>query len=260
MARVLIILPPSESKRPPMDTGPAVAIDALSFPELTPTRESIAEALVETSAGLDAFSRLGVRPTLAGEVARNTLLMELPAMPVLDVYTGPLHLGLDAGSLDADASARASTEVVVVSALWGALRPADEIPPYRLHACAHLVGMDRLEPTWREVLPDVLGAAAGQAGVIVDLRSPAYQALGLPAGRGDRIVTLRVARQRAGGGFVGDVVAKRVRGQAARHLLESDVVPSDPDEVAMVLGDRWPVGLERTGPGRSWTLTLHSTD
>src|SRR6187200_2092324 len=99
MSRVLIILPPSESKRPPIDHGPAIAIDALS--------------------------RLGVRPTLAGEVARNTLLMELPATPVLDVYTGPLHLGLDAASLPPAAAERASSEVVVVSALWGALRPAD---------------------------------------------------------------------------------------------------------------------------------------
>ena len=82
---MLIILPPSESKRPPADHGRPVDLDGLSFPVLAPTRERVAEALVATSAGLDAFARLAVRPTLAAQVARNTHLFDLPVSPVLDV-------------------------------------------------------------------------------------------------------------------------------------------------------------------------------
>ena len=44
-----------------------------------------------------------------------------------------------------------------------------------------LVGIDRLEPTWRRVLPDVLATAAGGWGVVVDLRSPSNQAEALAA-------------------------------------------------------------------------------
>ena len=68
-------------------------------------------------------------------------------------------------------------------ALWGALRPADHIPPYRLNVCARLVGMDRLEPGWRSLLPPLLTDAAARRGPVLDLRSRSpYEAVGRPTG------------------------------------------------------------------------------
>ena len=253
---MLIIVPPSESKRRRAASGPPVALEKLSFPALLPTRRRIAQALVETSAHQDALERLQVGPMHAPEVARNIRLFELPAMPVLDVYTGPLHEGLDASRLSAVAAARADHSLVVASALWGALVPADRIPPYRLHVCARLIGIDRVKSIWREVLPDVLADAAGIDGVVVDLRSPSYQGAGMPAGLGDRTVTLRV-EQGPRGHRIGDVIAKRVRGEAAHHLLESGAEPADPHALADALVDRWPVRLDSPErPGKPWTMTL----
>ena len=143
---------------------------------------------------------------------------------------------------------------------WGALRPSDRIPTYRLHVCARLVGVDRLEPTWRTILPDVLADAAGHDGVAVDLRSPAYRAIGKPAGLGHRTVNLRVD-QRGTGHRIGDVIAKRIRGQAARHLLESTTEITEPDNVASILAEHWPVRLSGPeGPSKPWTLTLTADD
>jgi cytoplasmic iron level regulating protein YaaA (DUF328/UPF0246 family) len=256
---VLIILPPSETKRPAPATGPALDLGQLAFPELNSVRARILDALIATSGELDAFERLRVGHTLAREVARNTHLREIPTLPAQDVYTGPVHEGFEAHRLSPRAADRAAEAAVVVSPLWGLIQLDDRIPPYRLHLNARLVGVDRIDLAWRAVLPGVLAEVAGPDGPIVDLRSPFYQQMGMPAASGDRVLHVRID-QGPRGARVGEVISKRARGAAARHLLESVDEPRDVDEVAAVLAMRWPVRLQPSDrPGRGWTLTVSLT-
>ena len=258
---MLIILPSSETKRPSPEVGPRLALEELSFPELGPLRRRVLDALIETSAGPDAFERLHERPSMAARIARNTRLREEPTRPAADVYAGPLHVGLDLRSLGPRAAERAARVVVITSGLWGAVRPDDRIPPDRMRVWANLVGLGRVEPHWRALLPDLFARLAGPAGVILDLRPPSHQSLGMPAGLADRTIEVGVSRWSADGRRIGDVDAKRVRGATARRLLEATTEPAAPDDLADLLGERWPVQLaEPAGPRRPWTLRLTLDD
>jgi hypothetical protein len=256
---VLIILPPSETKLPPPECGSPLDLDQLSFPPLTAMRERVMDALVATSQHPDALRRLFVGPSLSTDVARNEHLRDLATRSAVDTYAGPLYEGLNAGSWSSHAEKRAERHLIIVSALWGAVRPADRIPPYRLNVCARLVGIDRLEPAWRGVLPPILTDAAARRGPVLDLRSRAYQAVGRPTGLDDQTVTLRIRPSPGGPAHIGDVIAKRVRGEAATHLLSSVADPEDPLDIADVLATRWSFEVDPpAGRNRTWTITLQS--
>jgi cytoplasmic iron level regulating protein YaaA (DUF328/UPF0246 family) len=217
------------------------------------------DALIATSQRPDALRRLFVKPSLVAEVERNEQLRDLPTRPAVETYAGPLYAGLDARSWSSHAERRAARHFVIVSALWGAMRPADRIPPYRLNVCARLVGMDRLEPAWRTLLPSILTDAAAQRGPVLDLRSRVYQAVGRPTGLDDQTATLRIRPSPGGPAHIGDVIAKRVRGEAASHLLSSEADPEDPLDIADLLAARWSLEVDPpAGQNRTWTITLQS--
>jgi cytoplasmic iron level regulating protein YaaA (DUF328/UPF0246 family) len=254
---VLLILPPSETKLPPPEVGSPLDLDRLSFPSLTAMRERVMGALVETSQRPDALRRLFVNSSLADQVVRNEHLRDLPTRRAVETYAGPLYEGLDAGSWSSHAEKRAGRQLVIVSALWGALRPGDRIPPYRLSPHARLVGMDRLDHAWRALLPPILTDAAAQRGPVLDLRSPVYQAVGRPTGLDDQTVTLRIRPSPGGPAHIGDVIAKRVRGQAASHLLSTEAAPEEPLDIADVFATRWSLEIDPPGGrNRTWTITL----
>jgi cytoplasmic iron level regulating protein YaaA (DUF328/UPF0246 family) len=257
ISAVLILLPPSESKRVPPKRGKPVDLSSLSFPELGPLRAHVLEALMATSARPDALARLGVGASIAAEVERNARLDEIPARPALEVYDGVLYDALGYSTLSAAAKRRAASRVVVVSALWGAVRPTDRIPAYRLNICARLLGVTGLESLWREVLPSVLADAVGPSGLVVDCRSSSYQATGMPEGLGDRTVAVRVLRETGGRRSVVSHMAKHTRGEVARHLLESGADPRRPEGLAKALAERWDVELvDPRRRGRPWTAEV----
>ncbi len=120
---VLVLLPPSEGKAPAPRRGPALDLDRLSFPSLTPSREHLLDLLAETSSRPDALARLGVGESLRADVEANTRLRATPTLPTSRLFTGVLYDALDLAGLDPAARRRAARDVVVLSALWGA-RPA----------------------------------------------------------------------------------------------------------------------------------------
>jgi hypothetical protein len=77
---VLVLLPPSEGKSPPV-RGPALDLSRLSLPELTATRAAVLQALVTVSGRPGGAAALGVPATRAPEVELNTRLRQEPTAP-----------------------------------------------------------------------------------------------------------------------------------------------------------------------------------
>ncbi len=155
---MLVLLPPSETKRDGGDSGP-LALERLSFGgALAPTRATLVEALTELAGDPEAMMRaLKLGPRQAAEVTRNASLVVSPTMPAIDRYTGVLYDALDAPSLDEAARTYAAGHVVVHSALFGLVGALDPIPAYRLSHDSRLPGR-RLRDDWREPVSSVLAA------------------------------------------------------------------------------------------------------
>lgn len=170
-----ILLPPSETKRDG-GMGRPLALDALSFPGLTDARRQLVHAVIELAADDEAGARalkLGAK-SAAAELERNRALRSSPTTPALERYTGVLYDALDAASLSTAARRRASSSLIVHSALFGLVRADDEIPAYRLSYDSRLPGPS-LKKIWATSIASEL-ADLGRP--IIDLRSAGYAALG----------------------------------------------------------------------------------
>ena len=216
---MLILLPPSEGKTP-ATSGSPVDLTTLSGSSLTRHRTTILRALARASARRNALEILGVGPSLADDVARNTRLTTEPAAPAGQVYTGVLYTAAGLHDLSPAQAELAAASVRTISALWGAVSPADVIPAYRLSMGTDLPGVGPLAPSWRPLLEAVLSPRAA-GNVIVDCRSAAYLAAWKPA-RGTDWVSVRVLRELDGRRSVVSHNAKHTRGVLTRHLLTRD--------------------------------------
>lgn len=198
---MLILLPPSEGKDRPEAGGP-VDLDALAF------AEELGEKRVEL---LEAFD-----PTLR----------EAPAAPAHEVYTGVLFKRLELPALPVAARRR----VLIASALWGVVRPDDRIPYYKFPPKARLEGIGAPNAFWRPALAAALPDEEGD--LVVDMRSGAYAAAWKP--KRATLLAVRAFTEEGGQRKAVSHMAKAVRGDVARALLEAKKAPRDPEGAAAI--------------------------
>ena len=248
---MLLLLPPSEGKTAPRRGAP-LDLSGLVHPALSPVRERTLEALArfcaeDPAAAADA---LGLGPRGADEVLANVRLRDAPTAAASRVYTGVLYDCLALATLSPGAKRRAARRVLIFSALWGVLRPADRIPAYRLPAGARIPGLPTSAALWRAPLRDALPDDE----LAVDLRSGPYRALWRPAAA--PLVAVDVVRERDGRRSVVSHMAKATRGEVARLLLEAD---GRPPRSAEGVAERVAAAgrdVELSGPGRDGASTL----
>lgn len=185
-----VLLPPSAGKTVP--AGAPVDLGALAFADrLTKPRDRLLRALRLTGA---------------------------PAGPAAAVYTGVLY-----GQLRLDDLRDAWDRVLIASALFGVVAPADPI-------CAYALDMGSKVPRLRESLttywrPFLARALPDEPGLLLDLRSGSYAAAWRP-----RHATVLGVRAFTADGRAITHMVKAARGQVARIALQSD--PQTPEDLA----------------------------
>ena len=230
---MLIVLPPSEGKRSP-SKGPALSNSSLSFADhLSAPRDEVQKRLIALASGPRnrAMKTLGLTPGLAEELQHDASLLTAPSAYAIEIYTGVLYEGLDWKSLSPSAKKRSESQLLIVSALFGALRPLDLIPRYRLSMDAVLPRIGALNGYWRRHLPQVLDEL--KAEVIVDMRSQTYARAWTP----NPAITIgvRVFVEKSGRRSIVTHMAKKTRGEVARALLSLTKTPTSIDALAEAL-------------------------
>jgi cytoplasmic iron level regulating protein YaaA (DUF328/UPF0246 family) len=186
---LLILLPPSETKRDGGDPQAQLDLAALSFPELTKPRRAALAGLRAVSRSLDgSMAALKLGPTQRFEIERNRSVKTSGVMPAVERYTGVLYDALDVASLGPAAREFLGRHVVIHSALFGLVRADDPLPAYRFSHDSRIPGTS-LARLWSSANAAVL---AQHDGLILDLRSESYVHLGPAPGHG---VFLRVVTE-----------------------------------------------------------------
>lgn len=198
---MLILLPPSEGKARP-EKGAPLDLDSLVY----------ADELGEKRAELLAAFDPGLR--------------EAPAAPAYEVYTGVLFKRLELPEL----SAAARRKVLIASALWGVVRPDDRIPYYKFPPKTRLEGIGAPNAFWRPALAAALPDEEGD--LVVDMRSGAYAAAWKP--KRATLLAVRAFTEEDGQRKAVSHMAKAVRGDVARALLEAKEPPGDAESAATI--------------------------
>ncbi|CAB4960168.1 MAG: peroxide stress protein YaaA [Actinobacteria bacterium] len=255
-----ILLPPSEGKSPP-GRGQPLDLSSLSLPELTATRERVLAALVALARGPEARARevLGLSVRQIDELARDARLESEPAAAARDVYSGVLYESLSLATLSPAARRRADRSLLISSGLFGAVRPGDRIPAYRLSGDTDLPGVGPLSALWRDPLAEALVAPLAR-GLVVDLRSGAYAAhFVIRDSLAARTATVRVLQEtRVGSEIRRTIVShhnKSTKGRLVRALLEAGASPKHPDALVAACRD---LGFraERGEPSRTGVASI----
>ena len=211
---MLILLPPSEKKK--TATSPEkLDLDSLVFAvELSATR-------TQTTANYD-YSQTS---------------------PAIEIYDGVLYQGLGWHSLSASQRKRANSRVLIVSALFGLVRPLDQIFQYKVKIDSKL---------WRDAIAEVSEKFVDE--LVIDCRSSTYKSVWTI--NPENTVDVRVFKVTGAERSVITHMSKKYRGELTRHLIMQASDPITPADVQRMAAQLFECEIHPPNEGQPWVLNL----
>lgn len=227
---MLFLLSPAKSLDYETPVSPDVAAMA-TRPAFVDEAAALIEVLRQKSpaqiAGLMSLSDPLAQLNVARYAAWRPRFTEHNSKPAALAFDGDVYGGLDAKTLAADDLAWAQEHLVILSGLYGALRPLDRLQPYRLEMGTKLAtaGAKDLYGYWGDRIAQHLNRRlrGDPARVVVNLASQEYFRAADRKALKARVVECVFEEGRDGGWQVISFFAKRARGLMARHAVRQRI-------------------------------------
>jgi cytoplasmic iron level regulating protein YaaA (DUF328/UPF0246 family) len=208
--------------------GKPVSLTSLSFgKELNPTRKKTLAAL-------------------------GLALVKAPSAKAIDVYSGVLYQALDYHNLNSAAQKRAQKSIIIISALFGALKLTDSIPTYKLDMAKSLPKLGSLNALWKPIVTKALENI--KTDLIVDCRSSTYQGVWTPDLK--KTVAIRVFAEKSGKRTVVTHMSKKTRGDVAKFLVMQTKSPKTAQELQKLVAKEFKCELVKPEGKKSWLLDV----
>lgn len=206
--RFSILLPSAEGKQ---SGGNPLAPDMFDyrssntfnyFSDLNPERRALIRALqaqIEGASDAALEALFGVKgEALVAAVEANAAVLSSPLLAAIDRYgPGVMYRAMEFGSLPTGAQRRLLENGVILSGLFGLLRPDDLIPDYKLPMGARVDGVGKVSAYWRPLLSPVLNELLdGQA--VWNLLPATHEEAWDDAGTYGRMIRVRFLREADG--------------------------------------------------------------
>lgn len=211
-----------------------------------PRFQAEAAALVDQLQALDqgALSRVMSLSDALARTTRADLALwgadGRPAGPAMGVFTGLVFKHLDPATLDADAWRFAQQHLLILSGLYGMMRPCDRIEAYRLEMGCKFApeGSANLTAFWKPRVTEALNKLLRRGEPVLNLGAGEYlKAVDQKQLKGPVIWPVFKERRDDGSLKVVTVHAKEARGLMARFILERRI--DDPSRLMAFDGAGW---------------------
>ena len=163
--------------------------------------------------------------------------------PAIEIYDGVLYQGLNWKTLTAAEQKRANTKVLIISALFGLVRPLDKIFSYKEKIDNQL---------WREAIAQVSAKFSNE--LVIDCRSSTYK--GIWTINPQNTVEVRVFKLNGEERNVITHMSKKYRGELTGHLLKQTNDPTTAAEVQRIAAQLFECELHAPVDGQPWALDL----
>ena len=163
--------------------------------------------------------------------------------PAIEIYDGVLYQGLNWKTLSAAEQKRANSKVLIVSAIFGLVKPMELIFDYKEKIDNKL---------WRDSIAKV--AAKYSDELIIDCRSSTYK--GVWPINPANTVEVRIFQVVAGERKVITHMSKKYRGELTRHLLAQPTEPVTPADLQRMAAQLFECELHPPAGAQPWALDL----